>query len=347
MTQAVRGVGVALGALLLWQSLALPLQRKKKNEDLTQTLDALPEPPVAVVAESTRLNWRAASSSGQGLLSQQTRDALKTLLLATRGARLVRIRAWVSGPGDLRRVGQIVAELCGERKLALPALTVVQVGGLEREGAQVSLEALVEEKKAVNPHGVAFGSAAAAEPGQALDRLRRAMDKVGASPALGLTCSVTSAPLMDEARQVAARLFPGVATTLVRAQRMDEAPRAVCEALGRLEREPALERVEGAVAVGPARLVVSGAQLAFRYQAADAQLAYQRLERSLAAQGGSLKRALSLGVYPLSAPLAELARSAGVEFLSAARPPVGETLRYEGLPALDASFAIEAVALAR
>ncbi len=349
MTQAARGVGVAMGALLILHSVAYPLQRRKKNEDYTQTLEAAPEPPAAVALDSTRLGWRVAPLTAQGLLSQQTREALKYLTGAARGVRVVKLRAYVSGPGDLRRVSQIASEYFSERKLALPVVSVVQVGALEREGAQVAVEALVEERRAVNSRGVAFAAASGTSPGKALEALRERLERAGASTVLGLTCAVTSSQMFDEARQVSGRLFADVTMTLMQAQRLPEAPRAVCEATARMQREVGGGAAfgEGTAAVGPARLAVSGAQMAFRYQQADARLAYQRIEKTLNAMGGSLRRALVLSVYPLSEPMAELARAVGSEFTEAARPPVGETLRYEGLPSLDASFALEAVALAR
>ena len=66
----------------------------------------------------------------KGLLSQQTRDALKAILKANGGAPVVHIRAFVAGSGDLRRVAQIVSDVFGDKKMPLPSVSVVQVGGL-------------------------------------------------------------------------------------------------------------------------------------------------------------------------------------------------------------------------
>ena len=78
--------------------------------------------------------------SAKGLLSQQTRDALKGLLHSSHGT-IVKLRAFVAGSGDLRRVGEIAGEMFLEKHMPLPALTVVQVGALPLEGAQVVMEA--------------------------------------------------------------------------------------------------------------------------------------------------------------------------------------------------------------
>jgi enamine deaminase RidA (YjgF/YER057c/UK114 family) len=52
-----------------------------------------------------------------------------------------------------------------------------------------------------------------------------------------------------------------------------------------------------------------------------------------------------LNVYPLSRSIGELVRKIQPEFFDRARPPAGTTLPFEGLPSLDASFAVDAIAV--
>ena len=119
----------ALAALLALALTAYPFAKKKK-EEATQTLEAPKEPPAAVTAETSRLIFQVSPLSAKGLLSQQVRDALKALLKSANGATIVKLRAFVAGSGDLRRVQAIAGEIFTERRLPLPALSVVQVGAL-------------------------------------------------------------------------------------------------------------------------------------------------------------------------------------------------------------------------
>src|SRR6516162_3418259 len=54
-------------------------QKKQKEQD-TQALPPARELPNTAVAETDRLNFETTALSGKGLLSQQTREALKNLL---------------------------------------------------------------------------------------------------------------------------------------------------------------------------------------------------------------------------------------------------------------------------
>src|SRR6185295_8649508 len=148
-----------------------------------------------------RLRYFTAPLSSKGLLSAQTRDGLKAARSLAKGATIDKVRAFVAGTGDLRRVQAIVSEQFTEWKLPLPALTTIQVGGLPQEGSQVLLEAVVMEKKAVNPNGLALFSGqqvTTKEPlekvepifRQSLANLEKAMKGVNVQPPdiLRVTC---------------------------------------------------------------------------------------------------------------------------------------------------------------
>lgn len=370
MTSTHRATVAALAAAFLLQAVALPNQRsKKKDPDFTQTLEVLPDPPLAVTAETARLGFLVAPLTSKGLLSQQTRDALKSLLSQSRGAQFIKIRGFVAGTGDLRRVQAIVSEVFSEKRLALPVLSVVQAGALPMEGAQIQLEAVVQERRAVNPAGLAFLSgqdATGAEPVPALlyksgERLKRAAEAAGSAPEemLKVTCFVTGLEGVAGMRGTLAQMFPKAKSTIIQSQRMAAANLAECEGAARLRKAPAAEVVllnpEGlskspnysqVALISAPRLVFAGDQLAFRYDEEDARLAFQRLEKTMQAAGSTLKRTVMMSTYPLSPQLADLVRKVRFEFLDSSRPPASTMLPFEGLPSMDASFGLEAVAVA-
>ena len=115
---------------------------KKEKEPETQTLPLPPEPPAAVIAETDKLVFHVSPLSAKGLLTQQVHDALKALDRANGGATFVKLRAFVAGTGDMRRVATIVAEEFSDKKMPLPAVTTIQVGALPMEGAQVVIESI-------------------------------------------------------------------------------------------------------------------------------------------------------------------------------------------------------------
>lgn len=345
---------VTLCLALAMASLTAEAQRKKKSDpDYTQQLAQPPELPATVTADASRLSWAYAPLSARGLLSQQTRDGLKALVAAARGARFVRVRAFVAGTGDLRRVQSITSEVFSERNGPLPVLTVVHVGALPVEGAQVQLEATLEEKKTVNPNGVAFVPAAvvtAREPtprvaGLVAESVRRLAGSGVAAPAdfLRVTCYVTSLEDVSEANLAITRVFPRAAAAVVQPLRSAPQSSAACEATAKRSQSAPPSGGPEVAYSGPGRLILASAQLAFRYSEDDARLAFQRLDKSLAAAGASLKDAIVLNAYPLSEQLSELVRKVRASYFDPRRPPPGTLLEFEGLPGLDASFALEAI----
>lgn len=350
MRTVFRAAAWAAALLLLAEAAGASQRRKKQKEEeeITQTLELPPEPPASVQAEPARLGFLHAPLSARGLLSQQTRDAIRALMQAARGARFVRIRAYVAGTGDLRRVPMIVSEIFSERKMSLPVVTVVQVGALPLEGAQVQLEAVVEQRKPAGA-GILFATVSSRTPGETFGRLARTVREGGAKPEAlaSLVCGVTSPDLLEPVRREAAQAFPRTVVLAFQVQRLPAEPAVACEAAAPLA-EPVpggVRRLDSAVALSVPRVIFTGAQLAFRYEESDARLAFQRLERTLQQAGSSLKSALVLNIYPLSRQLAELASRVRAEFVDPARAPAGLVVPYEGLPSMDGAFALEAVAL--
>jgi len=325
---------------------------KKKKEEATQTLDVPPDPPPAVVAETRRLVFQTSTLSAKGLLSQQIRDALHEAIRQNGGNPVVQIRAFVSGAGDLRRVPQLVGQTFVEKKhLQLPAVTVIQAGGLPVENAQVVLEITSVAKRDVNPLGLLFVAAREHSAEQALQPLGPLADHslndiasalAGRGEAVRVTCFTTA---LDSAAAITATMsakFPGAALDLVQTRRASAHTAVACEAIARatvLNPPP----VAGLTYVNGDRVVLTGTQTAYGYTADDARLAYRRFEKLLGGYGASIQSAALLHIYPLSASIAAQAARVRREFVTGPAPAVSE-IQFESLPGMDSAFALEAVA---
>lgn len=284
---------------------------KKNADDATQVLDLPKDPPMVAIGETSRLIFHVAPLSAKGLLSQQTRDALKAILRMNGGAQLVHIRAFVAGSGDLRRVPQIVSEVLMAKKMPLPSVSVVLTGGLPLENAQVAIEAVAVGKKDVNPDGLAFVD------GKSPDELAARM--AGSTP-LRVTCFVSS---LDGAAAIVAR-FPAAAVDVVQTQRAPVRSEMYCEAVAR-----------GGKVKAP-RLAFTGTQVAFGADEKAAALAFQRLDRELGEDAGDI---FSSRVYALSERSGEVARKVRGRSL--------QVIPVEGVASLDGTFAVDAVAISR
>ena len=80
------------------------------KEPVTQTLPLLKDPPPGIASETGALVFHVSALSSKGLLTQQVRDALKSLFNENHGAQIVKLRAFVAGSGDLRRVQTILSD---------------------------------------------------------------------------------------------------------------------------------------------------------------------------------------------------------------------------------------------
>jgi enamine deaminase RidA (YjgF/YER057c/UK114 family) len=334
-----------------------PETKSKKNKDDTQTLPPAKDLPNAVVADTDRLSFAVSPLSSKGLFTPQTREALKNLLRNSHGT-IVQLRAFVAGSGDLRRVGELVAETFTEKHQPLPALSVVQVGGLPFEGAQVVIESTEAAKRAVNPNGVAFlAGQAGAGVSQSLDQLKSALQKGGMEPedALRVTCFVSSLEEQKDARQRMEASFPGAALNLVQMQRGPVTPLSECEAVGRLrtappepvrflnpEKSPYFSQM---VLVASPKLVLTGTQLAFGNQESDAKLAFERLRKVLSSMNAQFDGIVLSHVYLTSSGLIPQFRTVRSGYYNGARPPASTMLPFEGLPSLDAMFGIDLIAV--
>jgi enamine deaminase RidA (YjgF/YER057c/UK114 family) len=303
-------------ALIGFVLLAGLAESKKKNpDDITQTLALPQDPPAVAIGETRRLVFHVSPLSGKGLLTQQTRDALRGLLKENGGAPVVHIRAFVAGSGDVRRVPQIVSEVFTEKKLPLPSVSVILAGGLPLDNAQVVLESVSEARREVNPGGLTFTTGEPqtdGDPGAAMrPLLERALAGLDVRDPLLVTCFVSS--LTDPAA-ISAR-FRAAAVDLVQTQRAPYKASAQCEAVAR-----------GSQVTAP-RLAFTGTRTGF-----------QRLDRDLSEAGSNASSIVMTNVYPLSQPIANTIRG-----LRPSAAPM-TVVPFEGVASMDATFAVDAVA---
>jgi enamine deaminase RidA (YjgF/YER057c/UK114 family) len=348
-------------------------QRRKKKEEETQTLQEPRDLPAAVVGETRRLTFHVTPLSSRGLLSQQIRDALKAVARDGGSERVLQIRAFVAGSGDVRRVRDLVSEVFTERRQPLPSLSLIQAGGLPLEGAQVVLEYVAAARKDLHPYGLAFLSARTAisdhpqDPippltAQSLAALRQTVKAAGSEPddVLRVTCFLSSLDKLEASRQMVAAAYPKAALNFVQTERAPARALAACEAVASPTRDtgPALtlanapdlpaEPEESQIAlVGAPQLVLTGTQVSFGYEEKDARLAFERMERVLKESGAAPASLAFAHYYPLSAGIAAQVRKIRAEFFRQTNPPAGSLLLFESLPSMDAGFAMDAVAVAK
>jgi enamine deaminase RidA (YjgF/YER057c/UK114 family) len=326
--------------------------KTKKKDESTQAPPPSPALPAAVTVETTHLAYQVSPLSSKGLLSQQTRDALKALLKSSRG-QIVKLRAFVAGSGDLRRISEIVGEMFMEKHQPLPALSVAQVGALPMVGAQIVIEATETDRKVVNPEGVAFLSGEASPSvGESLEKLKSVLAGAGMQPsdAVAVTCFVSSLDDQRDTHEAMAASFPSAALNYVQMQRDPVTPAANCEAIARLRSAPAAAvsfagKSQVALVSSP-QVVITGTQLAFGNQDSDFKLAFERLKKTLAASGTRFDRVVMAHSYVTANGLRSRVLAIESAETGPARAPASAVVPIESLPSLDAVFGIDVIAAA-
>lgn len=320
-------------------------QRKKKDEEpKPQVLPLPPELPMALAAETETLDFHISPLLRSGGLASQIRQSLGDLIRDTHGETIVRLRAFVAGAGDARRVQSEATDMFTEHKLPLPVLSVLQVGGLGDEAAKVVIEAVVSTHKSVNRNGLAFvAGQTGASLKEAVDRLANTVHAAGIAPEalLTTTCFTSRFDDYDAMRASLTTRFPNTSVNVVQALRDPPNDASMCEAIGQLSRKPAKDVVlltdKRTTLVGARQLVFTGLQLTFGSFLDDAQESFLRLRRAAKAFGDKdlavEVNAFSLNAYAASA----LAKTTSF-------PQSTFTIqRVEGLSAIDASAGIEAI----
>ncbi len=335
---------ILLLLILLTLAPGIYSQRKKNEEPKPQVLPLPPELPMALAAETDTLDFHISALLHSGGLAAQIRQSLGDLIRDTHGETIVKLRAFVAGAGDARRVQASAADLFTERKLPLPVLSVLQVGGLGDEAAKVVIEAVVSTHKPVNPHGLAFvAGQTGATLKDAVEKLAGTVKAAGVAPEslLTTTCFTSTIENYGATRASLLSAFPNTSVNVVQALRDPPNDQSMCEAIGQLSQTPAKEVVwlseRRTTLVSARRLVFTGMQLTFGSFLDDAQQSFQRLERAAKALGATEVavevNAFSLNVYAGSALRKTTSFPASTFTIQ----------RVEGLPAVDASAGVEAV----
>ncbi len=337
----------AVGGLLLstgwalWASPAIWGQKKK----VEQPLPLPPQPPMALRADTASLDFHLSPLLKAGGLASQIHSSLTDLIHDTHGETILKLRAFVAGAGDARRVQAEVGQIFTERRLPLPVLTVVQVGALGEEAAKVVIEAVVGTRRTVNPNGLAFfAGQTGGSLSEALTGLKAAVSAAGVTPdrILRTTCFTSRIESHEPSNTLVLALFPHSEVNLVQAVRDPPNDDSTCEAIGQLSSTPpegpvVLLKAYRTALVGARQLVFTGLQLSFGSYLDDAHEAFVRLQRSAAA------------IDPQEAPVEVNVFSLDPTGGSALRKTTSVPLStfsvqtVEGLPSIDATAGIEAV----
>ncbi len=362
------GRGLRLTVLACTVALAAFPQKPKKEEN--QVLQLPKELPSAVEGDPRHFSFYVTPLSSKGLLSKQVRDALSALTHEAKGDPILKIRAFVAGSGDARRVRDIVSEVFSDRKLPLPVLSLVQAGGLPEE-AQVVLEAIGAGKKEVNPQGLVFLSAqmfSADDPtgpvaplaGKSLAALGIVVKAAGSEhgDVVRLSCFLSSLDEVAAIRQLAGQDYPSAALDFVQTQRAPVHSLAACEAVAKLRWNTGtglhLMNPEGLAAIPGAsqialvaspKVVLTGTQVSFGFEEKDARLAFRRVAKALEQQGVSMHDVAFAHFYPLATGIAAQVGKMRSEYFDSEHPPAASLLLFEGLPSMNAGFALDVVAV--
>jgi enamine deaminase RidA (YjgF/YER057c/UK114 family) len=223
----------------------------------------------------------------------------------------------------------------------------------------------------VNPNGLAFFSGQAVSSNdamtevapladQSLARLKTALAgaQVEAADVVRVTCFLSSLGDGLKVRQQMAAAFPKASHSMVQLLRGHSRGLVECEAVGRLKAAPAEALVflnpsglepspnySQVALVGPGKLVLSGTQMAFHGEEQDVRLAFDRLKKVVEQAGAKLGNVAMSSVYPLSQAVADKVRKVRFEFYDPKRPPASTMLIFEGLPSMDATFAVDVIAV--
>jgi enamine deaminase RidA (YjgF/YER057c/UK114 family) len=336
-------VGVAACILLCLSTL---LAQKRKNEEpKTQVLPLPKELPMALAADTETLDFHISALLKTGGLGAQIRQSLNDLIRDTRGERIIKLRAFVAGAGDARRVQALVGDIFADRKLPLPVLSIIQIGALANSSAAVVVEAVVSTKRSVNPNGLAFlAGQTGASLSEALQRLKESVNAIPISPdrVLTCTCFTSRIPEFASTRSVIQAVFPNTAVNVVQALREPPNDESMCEAVAQLTEPPkqgtvVLLKNARATLVNSHSLIFTGLQLTFGNYLDDAHEAFARLQRAAGAVE-AIQAPVEVNAFSLDA-------YAGAALRKTTSVPLSTftVQTVEGLPGVDASAGIEAV----
>ena len=326
-------------------ALAFGPQKHKNQEPKSEVQPLPPQPPMALKADTRSLDFHVSPLLKTGGLESQIRQSLTDLLRDTHGETIVKLRAFVAGAGDARRVQAQVAQLFTQNRQPLPVLTVLQVGSLGQDAAKVVIEAVVATRRTANPHGLAFFAAQSGPSlNQAVSSLKDSVTAAAVAPdaVLTATCFATLSADYESTRGIIQAAFPHANVSLVQPMRDPLNDTSECEAIGQLAEAP----TQGPVVllngrrtslVAAHQLVFTGLQLSFGSYLDDAHEAFARLQRSTTALD-PVEAPVQVNVFSLDASGASALRKT-----TAVPSSIFTVQTIEGLPSIDATAGLEAV----
>ena len=320
--------------------------KKKEEEPKPQVLPLPKELPRVLSVETKNIAFRTTPLLKPGRLSAQIRETLGDLIKDRRGETIIKLRAFVAGAGDTRRVQEMVSDMFSDKKLPLPVLTIIQVGGLGEESGVV-MEAIFDARKPVNPNGLAFiGGQSGTTFDSAVAAVNGKLQVAGltASEVVRATCFTSQLTDYAGMNRTLASAFPQAALNIVQPLRDPVDARTTCEVVARIPEgvKPAVLPADSRVwFVNSPQLVFTGLQLSFGTYLADADSALSHLSHDVESQHAEMRNAISVNAFSLN-PAAASALEKTISKFNLA-PQTITIQPVEGLPSLDAALGMEAV----
>ena len=164
-----------------------------------------------------------------------------------------------------------------------------------------------------------------------------------------VTCFLSSLENLPATRKLVEADYSRATLNYVQTQRAPSRGLAACEAVARLRRKTGarvqFEPAEGeprAALVAAKYVVLTGTQVSYGYQEANSRLAFERLQKALEASGVTGRDVAFAHYYALAEQIAAQIRHLRGAFFGT---PAGTLLLFEGLPGMDAGFAVDVVAV--
>ena len=331
----------------------------------------LAEQPATAVARAAtaRLAFGVAPTAPRGTLAQQVQSGLDQLWKLHGSSRIVKVRAFVAGSAEATRVPDLVAQAFAQKKQPVPVVSVIRVGALETEAAQVVLESIAEASTVQNLNGLVFvsgqlstapkGPAPAAAPlaERSLTNLKTALAGMQVEPPAVLRITCFASTLVDQAkiRSLIKAQFANAALNLVQIQKDPENQEVECEAVARLSKAPSgpVQLVNPTNAAFAQAAMVNAPEIIFTMTHASSgsddavRSAFRALDSTLQAAGADLGTIFYAYAYPINAMMLQKYRDVRFEFLKRDRAPASTNLAFEGLMAPGDTVGVDVIALPR
>ncbi len=301
---------------------------------LSTTMCAAPF-PVALPAETRKIEFHVSTPRTKGSLETQTRAAIQELLRKNPRASIVKLRAFASGPHALATVGHVIERVFKHEKRPLPALALVGVAGFPETGQRVQVESTATTVAAVNPDGLAFLAGLASPAGErTIEGLAKVAREAAVAPenVLRISCFYESSGQVTSAKTSIARLFPRAESSFVWSFAPPDKPAIECEAVARLSTpvetriqyfnppgQPASPNFSRAALVSARRLVFTG--MAAGSEAPDEiGAALERLHTAAESLGARLQDVAMAGNYWINAAARDRLREIRAKYYAGTVP---------------------------